>query len=154
MAEEKEWVDWQNTKVLQRAVVIDGGGNVLTLKRVETGPASRLGKWDLPGGSLEPKDLVKGTKPNIEGIKREVEQETGLRLTDIEPVFVDSWVFSRSPGDILGMAIGYRARVSGIMPTVTLSGEHTESKWLTKEEALNMDFGDDGGLHKSILQKV
>ena len=129
MTEEKEWIDWQNTKVLQKAVVIDGEGNVLTLKRIETGLASRLGKWDLPGGSLEPKDLVKGTKPNIEGIKREVEQETGLRLIDIEPVFIDSWVFSRSPGDILGMAIGYRARV-------------------------DIDFGDDGGLHKSILQKV
>jgi 8-oxo-dGTP pyrophosphatase MutT (NUDIX family) len=154
MTEEKEWVDWQNTKVLQKAVVMDEEGNILTLRRVETGPASRLGKEDLPGGSLGPEDLIDSTKPYIEAIKREIKQETGLEVIDIESVFVDSWVFTRSSGKILGLAIGYKAKVMGVKPIVTISDEHIDYKWRIKEEALGADFGDDGGLHKSILQKV
>lgn len=47
-----EYIDWLNTKVLQKARVIDEAGNMLALRRIETGPAGRLGKWDLPGGIL------------------------------------------------------------------------------------------------------
>lgn len=58
--EKKEWVDWMNTKVLQKAVVVDETGNMLALRRCETGPASRLGMWDLPGGSMNPEDIIMG----------------------------------------------------------------------------------------------
>jgi len=154
MAEKKEWIDWQNTKVLQKAAVVDEEGNVLVIRRAETGYASRPGKWDLPGGSLGLEDLVKVTKPNVEAIKREVREETGLNAVNVKSVFVDSWVFTKSPGDILGLAIGYKVKVPGVKPNVVLSDEHIESKWVTKEEAANSDFGEDGGLHKSIVQEV
>lgn len=154
MAEKKEWVDWQNTKTLQKAAVVDELGNILTIKRSATGPASRPGKWDLPGGSLGLEDLVGNAKPHIEAIKREIKEETGLDAIEVEPIFVDSWVFTRSPGQILGIALGYRARVKGVKPAVSLSSEHTDSKWTSKEEALASDFGEDGGLHRSIVEKA
>lgn len=152
--EKKEWVDWQNTKVLQKAVVIDEEDNLLCIKRTEEGSGKRKGMWDLPGGSIGPEDLVEGSKPNIEAIKREIKEETGLDAEDIEAVFVDSWVFERSPGKILGLAIGYRARVKGIKPQVHLSHEHTDSRWGSKDEVLSLEFGDDGGLHPSIIHRV
>lgn len=152
--EKKEWVDWQNTKVLQKVVVVDEEGNLLAIKRVETGSVSRLGKWDLPGGSIGPEDLVCGSKPHEEALKREISEETGLEVKELTPVFVDSWVFNRSVGKVLGIALGYKARVSGIKPPITLSKEHTECIWVTKEEILKLDFGEDGGLHPSIIQRI
>lgn len=151
--EKKEWVDWLDTKTLQKAAVMDEAGNVLSIRRVETGPGGRLGKWDLPGGSIGPEDLV-AEKPTQEAIKREVFEETNLEVVEVEPIFFDSWTFTRSPGQILGIAIGYRCKVKGVKPEVKLSNEHLESKWGTKEEILALDFGDDGGFHPSIVQKV
>ncbi len=146
-----EYIDWLNTKVLQKARVVDAVGNVLALRRTETGPASRLGKWDLPGGSLGPEDL-KQSKPHTVAIGREVFEETGLQPKNIRAIFVDSWTFQRSPGTILGLAIGYEVMVEGIKPSVQLSDEHTAELWGAREEVLAFDFGDDGGLHPAILR--
>lgn len=155
MTETREWVDWQNTKVLQKVAIEDEAGNILVLKRIETGPASRLGKADLVGGSLGPEDLNDGVKPHEEGISREALQETGLKISEIKVVFVSSWVFTKSVGKVLGLALGYQAKVEGIKPEIKLDGkEHVEYYWLSKEEALNADFGDDGGLHKSIVSSI
>lgn len=149
-----EWVDWVNTKVLQKAVLIDEQEDILVLKRAEGRLGSRPGKWDLVGGSVEPDDLVQGSKPHLEAIRREIKQETGLEVQDIEPVFVDSWVFTKSPGQILGLAIGYKAKIAGTAPEVILSEEHSEFRWLPKDEILALDFGDDGDLHTSILKEI
>jgi hypothetical protein len=65
---------------------------------------------------------------------------------------VDSWTFKRSPGFILGVAIGYKVTVEGVKPSVQLSDEHTEYTWGTREEVLTLDFGDDGGLHPSVIR--
>jgi 8-oxo-dGTP pyrophosphatase MutT (NUDIX family) len=153
----KEWVDWLDAKVLQKAVVVDEANNMLALKRTETGPAGRLGKWDLPGGSISAEDLEDqqdDTKPHLAAITREVREETGLESVDVRSVFLDSWTFTRSPGTILGFAVGYLVAVQGIKPPVYLSDEHTASLWGSKEDLLALDFGDDGGLHPSIIRAV
>lgn len=149
-----EYVDWLNAKVLQKAVVVDEAGNMLALKRTETGPASRPGKWDLPGGSIESQDVTDSTNPHITAITREVVEETGLEPEEIKAVFVDSWAFTRSPGTILGIAVGYLVKVDGIKPPVRRSDEHTAELWGSKEELLALDFGEDGGLHTSIIRAV
>jgi len=148
----KEWVDWLNAKVLQKAVVVDEAGNMLALKRTETGPASRPGKWDLPGGSIDPQDVTDGAKPHTAAIKREVVEETGLEPTDVKAIFVDSWTFTKSPGTILGIAIGYLVTVEGVKPPVQRGDEHTAELWGSKEELLALDFGEDGGLHSSVIR--
>lgn len=149
-----EWVDWQQVKVLQKAAVVDEVGNVLSLKRATGGPAGRHGKWDLPGGSVGPEDVVVGTKPHAEAVMREIREETGLDVIEIQPVFVDSWVFERSVGKVLGIAIGYRVTVAGTKPTPVLSHEHTDHLWDTKENVLHLDFGSDNGFHKTILENI
>ncbi len=160
--EKKEWVDWLPTKTLQKAVVIDEAGNILVLKRADRDWDKRKGKWDLPGGSVNPEDVIEGNKkgglkPTEIAIRREIEEETGLKIIKLSKIFENEWVFQRSIGNILGYAFGYIAHVNGITPIVTLNrkeNEHTESEWLIKEEVLALDFGEDGGLHCSIVQKV
>jgi 8-oxo-dGTP diphosphatase len=150
-----EWVDWLSTKVLQKAAVMDEAGNVLALRRSETRPMSRPGKWDLPGGSIGQGDLQQaaaGIKPHEAAIRREIAEETGLVVVAVTAIFVDSWTFERSPGTILGIAIGYRATVVGVRPPVRLSDEHVERTWGSPQEILALEFGDDGWLHSSIVR--
>lgn len=92
--------------------------------------------------------------PLIAGIKGEIRQETGFEVGEVEPVYVGSWTFVRSPGKILGVAVGYRCKVKGVKPEVVLSPEHYQAQWCREEDILNFDFGDDGGLHKGIIQNV
>ncbi|MDD2823083.1 MAG: NUDIX hydrolase [Candidatus Daviesbacteria bacterium] len=154
-SEKKEWVDWLNTKVLQKAVVVDEDGNFLSIRRTESGPGGRLGKWDLPGGSMEADDLVIGTKPHAETIKRELREETGLEGDEVEVIFADSGIKkTQTAGNVLLMTLGYKCKVKGEKPEVKLSNEHVEAKWGPKEEILNLDFGDDGGFHASIIKKA
>ncbi len=138
--------------MLQKAAVVDEAGNLLAIKRSETGPAGRLGKWDLPGGSIEESGIEAGGKPHEIAIRREVIEETGLAALVIEASFVDSWTFERSPGLILGIAIGYKVTVGNVKPSVQLSDEHTQYIWDTRKEVLALDFGDDGGLHPSVIR--
>lgn len=121
----REWVDWYNTKVLQKAAVVDVQGNMLAVCRSDTQSGGRPGKWDLPGGSVELRDLG-NIKPHEAAIYREITDETGLSAITVGVIFVDSWTFQRSPGTILGIAVGYQATVEGIKPLVHLSHEHTE----------------------------
>lgn len=150
-ADKKEWVDWMNVKVLQKAVVIDEAGNILLIRRVPTGPASRPDKWDLPGGNVGPDDLNDQTEPLIASITREVKEETGLDLKNPEQIHIGSWVTNRSVGKVMGILIGYKSQIEEIKPPVVLSPEHYEYKWVQKEEVANFDFGDDGGMCRKII---
>ncbi|HEX6495523.1 MAG TPA: NUDIX hydrolase [Acidobacteriaceae bacterium] len=55
------------------AVVLDGDGRVLLVRR---GQQPLLGEWSLPGGALELGERLE------DGVRREVQEETGL---DVEP---------------------------------------------------------------------
>lgn len=159
MSEAKtEYVDWLNVKVIQKAIIEDEAGNMLALRRSEGPPVySRPGKWDLPGGSIDAQDLENledGIKPHLTAIAREIREETGLEPISITPLSFDSWTFQKSPGNILGMAIGYQAIVAGEKPPIQRSGEHMDELWGPRQEVLALDFGDDGGLHPSVIRAV
>lgn len=150
---EKEYKDWLYAKILLKTVVVDKVGNVLVSIRVEKSWDKRSGKYDINGGALDKKDAVVGSKPHEVALKREVFEEIGLNVESIENVgFYDSGVkVSSSEGNIPVCVSGFVCRVSGVKPEVKLSDEHVESKWVSKDEALSLDFGDDGGMCKGII---
>ena len=152
-AEKKEWVDWVSAKILQKAVILDEDGNMLTIKRAEDRPGARPGKWDLPGGSLSPEDFSQNQQnPNELAIKREILEETKLEATGVEVIHAESGVKkTKTSGDVLVLALGYKCAVKGVKPPVILSEEHTEYMWVSKQELQNTDFGEDGGFHKRII---
>lgn len=151
--EKMEWVDWVNAKILQKAVVIDEKGNMLTIKRAVDRPGSRQGKWDLPGGSLSTEDFSQNQQnPNELAIKREILEETKLEVTEVQVIHAESGVKkTKSSGDVFVLALGYKCVVKGVKPPVILSDEHTEFAWVNKQELQNTDFGEDGGFHKRIV---
>ena len=113
--------------VSQKAIIFNGEGKFLTIRRTETAP-SNPGKWDFPGGDLD------FGEDAMEGIIREIKEETGLDVEDLRPFDVESHI--NKEGDFW-VTIAYIAKA--VSDKVILSYEHDEFKWLTAEDFLELE---------------
>jgi 8-oxo-dGTP diphosphatase len=95
------------------AAIVDGE-RVLAIRRRDNN------KWEPPGGILEPNETI------IEGLRREVLEETGIGLS--EPAL--SGVYKNMNRGIV--ALVYRSIHNGESPKQ--SDEVVESRWMTVEE--------------------
>ena len=59
---------------------IKNGSKFLILKRSKPYPGDTIHKWDIPGGRIIPGEDVK------KALKREIKEETGLRLKDVKKI--------------------------------------------------------------------
>lgn len=101
---------------------------ILILKKVKPS-TDGLGYWELPGGGLE-----YGETPH-EALVRELKEETDLDIRIIKPVYT----FTAIRSDYQTVGIGFLT-----IPTndkVTLSNEHTEYKFVSRDEL--QDFLDE-----------
>ena len=113
----------KNMGVTQKAVIFRDDGKFLAIRRSETAPSYPLA-WDLPGGELD-----YGEDP-FAGIIREIKEETGLKVKDLKPFDV----FGHENPVGFWVTIAYRCKT--LSDTVVISWEHTEYRWVTKEEFL------------------
>lgn len=131
--EKRNYMFSDDMKFLQKAVVFHPAdrSRFLALKRWP-GDKSRANKWDLPGGNL---NFGQETDP---GLRREIREETGLEVTEIKP----TKVWSRYFGDtkVYHLFIAYTCVAD--TDNVRLSHEHTEYKWMTKEEFMRFESAD------------
>ena len=116
--------------VSQKAIILSNEGKLLAIRRSETALVRPL-HWDLPGG-----DLDYGEDP-IQGIIREVKEETGLAVENPEPFDVEAHI---NPGDEFWVTIAYKSRC--VSENVVLSYEHDEFKWVTADEFLQLKSSD------------
>lgn len=79
--------EWGNAAPAVEALVVRDGCVLLCRRGIEP----HLGKWDLPGGFLEE------SEPPLDGLRRELREETGLEV---------------EPGDFVGTAIERYERYS------------------------------------------
>ena len=86
--------------------------------------------WDFPGGTLE-----HGEDP-LAGVEREVKEETGLTVEALKVVGVVELDLD-STGHTTHMFTLYATRV--VSGDVTLSHEHTDFRWATREEILQLN---------------
>lgn len=103
-----------------KAIVIYND-KVLALKKVKPS-TDGYGYWEMPGGGLE-----YGETPH-EALIRELKEETGLDIKIIKPVYT----FTAIRPNYQTVGIGFLT-----IPTnddVHLSNEHTDYKFLTKDE--------------------
>lgn len=117
---------------------IQKGDEVLVLQ-------DTLKHLDYPGGKIQ-----EGEIDLEESLKREVREETGLEIAVGEPFA--SWTFILPETHRLGgkrlFLVGYRCKyVSG---DVSLSNEHQNFSWVTKENSPSVD---DGTPYFKILEK-
>ncbi len=101
-------------------------GNYLLMRRSDIEKRGKQ-KWDIPGGRMEAGATV------LDNLAREIMEETGLVMTS-EPSFFDLqdliWPDGRHVVRLL-----YVGTIDG---TPVLSFEHTEYKWFTVEEMLQL----------------
>lgn len=117
-------------RIGQKAVVIRRDGKILILKRAGSDSDA---KWSLPGGALE-----KDEDPT-DGIIREIKEETGLEVSSVIPFSLRSY---RNKEDDFVVIIGYKCNSGS--EEVVLNEEHTDSKWLSSQEILDLDLSSDG----------
>jgi ADP-ribose pyrophosphatase YjhB (NUDIX family) len=92
------------------------------------------GKWGIPGGKIE------RSESSEDALRREIAEETGLTITDIEFVLsqdcIDSEEFYRPEHFIL---LNYTCRVTG-ETDVTLNDEAQAFRWVSEPDALQLDL--------------
>lgn len=104
-------------KIVAKALIRDGAGDLLLLRRGLTHP-NFPEHVDFPGGEVEPDE------PHIEAVKREIREETGLDipLDDIQQVFL------KQLADDLTHVV-FLASTPNNKPEVELSWEHSGFEW-------------------------
>lgn len=116
----------QNERQLISRVIVEFRGKVLFIKRSQTD--SRAGAWEIPGGAVDPGETFE------EAAKREVSEETGLRLESLEFDHSSSYEFNGKKR----ISTIFRARVEST--AVVLSSEHDDFKWVDSSNYHNLNL--------------
>jgi len=104
-----------------------GPGQVLM---VRTHKWSNL--WGIPGGK------IKWGESSVDALRREIREETGLVVTDIEFALVQDCIHSKEfYRDAHFVLLNYTCRCVG-EPAVKLNDEAREFRWVTAAEALEL----------------
>lgn len=127
-----------------KALIRNTEGKVLLLKvnvralRKYNGEAY----WDIPGGRIQVGDSIESA------LRREIHEETGLTEVVTFSFFTASLANIRIPLDkeTVGLVLfTYLCEIDGSQP-ITISDEHTESRWFSPNEAaelLRVKYPDD-----------
>ena len=102
-------------------------GKFLLLCRVPEQGREGNSYWDMPGGRINP-----GT-PLVENLRREVREETGLKIKG-EPELITVQDLFWDKKHVVRLT--YSGFADGV---VKLSGEHSEYRWLSLEEISTME---------------
>ena len=116
-------------KFLQKAIILhpDRDKKFLALKR-SADSFSRPNDWDLPGGNVLFADL------HEDSLRKEIREEAGLEVGDFTPVQVITSYDAIE--NIYRIFNGFVCRAT--TAEITLSEEHVEYRWLTKEEFVGL----------------
>lgn len=87
---------------------------------------ANVGKWGCPGGRI-----AVGEHP-LEGMKREILEETGVEVEIVKPLCVDEWrpVVRGEQWQVIGIFMLCRTDKTEIR----LSEDHDDFRWVTSEE--------------------
>jgi 8-oxo-dGTP diphosphatase len=109
-----------------RIVIQDNQGKILILKRNFV-DSDYPNLWDVPGGGVDDGEGLK------QAAEREVKEECGLKIK-IEGEYFNDFYHKEKRLH----AYGFKADLIG--GEVSLSGEHTEFKWISKDEWKNFEY--------------
>ena len=108
-------------------LIFNGAGQVLMIR---THKWSNL--WGIPGGK------IKWGETSVAALEREIEEETSLRITDIQFVLAQDCIHSKEfYREAHFVLLNYTCRCPG-EPAVRLNDEAREFRWVTMEQALGL----------------
>lgn len=105
-------------KTVVKALVLDEVGNILVLRRNITHPNFPY-HFDFPGGEVE------ANESQVDAVKREIQEETGLIVTLEQLKLAHQKQISKELTHVV-----YTANVPHDKPPVELSWEHSEFEWV------------------------
>jgi 8-oxo-dGTP diphosphatase len=128
--------------------VIKHGTNILILREASTyKDGTNIGKFHLPGGRIE------AGEPFLDGLKREIREETGLLVTIEQPFFVGEWfpLIRGAQNQIVAIFFVCTSKSS----RVKLSDEHDLFKWINPKHYETYDLMEpEHEVIKAYLKKV
>ena len=133
-------------KIVQKLIVagvVLHEGKVLIIQRAE-GDEAFPGLWEIPSGKRE---LLEKT---IEGVKREVKEETGMEVEVGDPIGVFDFKVEKEDEIRDATQISFLAKPAGGVE-VKLSSEHQNFAWITESEIDKYKISDET---KEILKKA
>jgi 8-oxo-dGTP pyrophosphatase MutT (NUDIX family) len=126
-----------NQQIIQRiatkALIVNKEGQVLILREASTyEEGTNVGKYHFPGGRLNPGE------PFLNGLKREVDEETGLEIEIGQPLYIGEWwpVIKGVPNQIVAIFFVCKAKTE----SVRLSDEHDDFQWINPAESKNYNL--------------
>ncbi len=118
-------IEYLNAQITTQAVIKNSKNEILLLKRGKPG-----GWFTLPGGTIHRDEDVK------DGLKRELIEETGLKINIGKPLWV--WQSDHIGKDLLGIVFDTVGKIDDNAP-IKLSPEHNKFGWFS----INMLFKDE-----------
>jgi 8-oxo-dGTP diphosphatase len=134
----------ENTKLLHKVAIIHQE-EILVLKR-SSDSNSRPNKWDLAGGNSEwPNDTEHGHEVHKNDVAREIVEETGIDASadafDFSTLtYFDTFFDAKK--QVFTVICGWRYNLPEDFDrdTIKVSDEHSEAKWINKEQIDETDF--------------
>lgn len=114
------------------AFILDGHDRLLVVRRAKE-PAK--GTLDLPGGFCDMHETVE------EGMRREIQEETGLLIDRMEYLFSSPNVYEYSGMGVHTLDMDFLVRVAGDCPAVTAADDAAEALWLPLDQVDPACFG-------------
>jgi 8-oxo-dGTP diphosphatase len=119
-------------RVATKALIVNEEGRILILREAKTyEEGTNIGRYHFPGGRLNPGEAF------FDGLKREVDEETGLEIEIGKPIYVGEWrpIIKGVPNQIVAIFFICKPITSNIR----LSEEHDDFQWVLPTEASNYD---------------
>ncbi len=120
--------------VVSKALVQNQKGEFLVVREAEDREKETAGKWELPGGR------VKVDEDRFEAARREVKEEIKIEPSNSEDV-----VRIEVESDHLVSCYIVHFKDFEGEPEIGEKGHHSEFKWVSPEEFLEMDWHSDAG---------
>ena len=114
------------------AFIVNDRDEMLVVRRAKE-PAK--GTLDLPGGFVDMGETVE------EGMIREIKEETGLDVTNIEYLFSSPNVYVYSGMGVHTLDMDYLARVHGSVPAIKAADDAAEALWIPIAQVNPAEFG-------------
>lgn len=120
-------------QIAAKAAIVGPSGKILILREAATGKNNtKVGLWGLVGGRVKPGESF------IDGLKREVKEETGLEVQVGSPLYVGEWnpVIRGVQHQIIAVFMFCKS----LSENVQLSSEHDKFMWVEPTKRKDFDI--------------
>lgn len=129
-SEKRKYMFTDDIKFLQKEIIFHPTEDKFLILKRSADTFSRPNCWDFSGGNVLFGEL------HLDSLIEEISEETSLEVEDIKPI----QVVTNYEKEIYYIFVGYKCRAKS--SEVKISDEHSEYKWVTKEEFLKLNSAD------------